>query len=50
MSEVRSTRARWWKVIGAIAVLLLIGWVFTVGLGHGGGSTGTTTVHLDAGP
>lgn len=50
MSEVRSTRVRWWKVAGAIAVLLLIGWVLTVGLGHGGGSTGTNTVRLETGP
>jgi len=36
-----------WKVFGALALLVLVGWVFTVGLGHGGkGSTGTTTLEL----
>jgi hypothetical protein len=40
-----------WKVVGALALLLLVSWIFTVGLGHGsGGSTGTTTIELRTTP
>lgn len=40
-----------WKVLGVLALLVLVGWVFTAGLGHGGsGSSGTTTLELRSGP
>jgi hypothetical protein len=50
MSEVSKTGIGWRKILTAIAVLVLVGWIFTVGFGHGGGSTGTTTINLRTGP
>jgi hypothetical protein len=42
---------RWWKIVGALALLLLIGWMLTVGFGHGSaGTTGTTTIQLHGTP
>jgi hypothetical protein len=49
MNGVRNVSTRW-KVIGAVALFLLVGWVLAVGLGHGGGSTGTTTINLHTTP
>jgi len=40
-----------WKVIGALALIVLVAWIFTIGLGHGsGGSPGTTTIRLHGTP
>jgi hypothetical protein len=40
-----------WKVVGALALIVLVAWIFTVGFGHGsGGSPGTTTIRLHTTP
>ena len=49
MNGVRNVSTRW-KVVAAIALFVLVGWVSSVWLGHGGGSTGTTTIELHTTP